>query len=136
MLEMVLRRHPTTPAGATLGDLSLGGRWFCYTLEDAIRPPWEKKAGATAVPMGWYQVQITFSPRFKVRMPMIDVDPRFFTGIRIHVGNDIKDTDGCLLVGMTKGVNNVYNSRVAYDRLFAALEAAGGVGHIRIFDPS
>lgn len=132
-MRLTLRRMPTSPAGATAGDLYADGKWLCYILEDAIRPPWKKEAGRTAIPMGWYKIEISMSPRFGVRMPMLLNVPGF-SGIRIHPGNRIADTDGCLLPGTTRGVNQVQGSRVAYDRLFSMIEAAGECD-IKIFDP-
>lgn len=132
-MRLTLRRMPTTAAGATPGDLYVEGRWFCYTLEDAIREPWRKEPGKTAIPMGWYRVQINYSPRFQVYMPML-LDVPHFSGIRIHPGNTVADTDGCLLVGTTRGLNQLQGSRVAYDRLFQAIRD-GGDCDIKIFDP-
>ena len=132
-MRLKLLRMPTSSAGATPGDLYVDDKWFCYTLEDAIRPPWRKEAGKTAIPMGWYRIEISYSPRFQVRMPLL-VDVPGFSGIRIHPGNGIADTDGCLLVGTHRGVNQITGSRAAYDRLFQAIVAAGDCD-IKIFDP-
>ena len=46
---------------------------------------------------GKYKGQVTYSSRFKKELPLI-MDVPEFIGIRIHGGNDIKDTSGCVLV--------------------------------------
>ena len=84
------------------------GKWldFCYTLEDTVRDinksgdfdGDEKKVyGKTAIPFGKYDIQVTYSNRFKRMMVQILNVPDF-TGIRMHGGNTEKDTLGCPLV--------------------------------------
>ena len=53
--------------------------------------------GETAIPFGFYHGQVTYSPAFKREMPLIKNVPGF-NGIRIHGGNNIDDTYGCILV--------------------------------------
>ena len=51
-----------------------------------------------AIPCGFYRLRITHSPRFKELLPILDgVLGR--SGIRIHAGNTIEHTEGCILVG-------------------------------------
>lgn len=83
----------------TLGDLLYGGQFFCYTLEDLVRPVGAPKVpGETAIPAGRYRMKITWSPKFNKSMIEILNVPGF-TGIRIHAGNSDRDTAGCPLVG-------------------------------------
>ena len=50
------------------------------------------------IPAGFYRTRLTFSPKFKEVLPILDgVIGR--SGIRIHAGNTIDDTEGCILVG-------------------------------------
>ena len=50
------------------------------------------------IPDGFYRVRMTYSPRFQEVLPILDgVIGR--TGIRIHAGNTIEHTEGCILVG-------------------------------------
>ena len=102
-------------------------KFFSYTLEDMVR---EKKVkGQTAIPYGSYPVDITYSPKFKRDMPIIQNVPNF-DGIRIHRGFDINWTEGCLLVGY--GVNETGNklekSEEAASDLYALLDDAKNQG--------
>jgi len=112
MKLIVIRREFTEIS--TIGELLIDGEHFCFTLEDAARP--EKIYGKTAIPYGTYDVEITFSPRFQKYMPLIKDVPGF-EGVRIHSGNTAQDTEGCLLVGCTKGYDYIGRSRTAFATL-------------------
>jgi hypothetical protein len=75
-------------------------RHFLWTLEDVVRT--RKIANQTAIWADVYELTITWSNRFKRRMPLI-MGVRDFTGIRIHDGTTAANTDGCVLVGSEKG---------------------------------
>ena len=67
-----------------------------------------------AIPEGRYAVLITWSPKFKMWLPVLLGGPDFnhlFTGIRIHMGNTVKDTRGCILVGRNQIVGRLLESR-------------------------
>jgi hypothetical protein len=112
-MKLRLVRHPE--GEVTLGDLYMDGIWFCHTLEDQDR---QLEAGGlkiehkTAIPLGTYAVVIDFSTRFQKLMPHVVNVPQF-GGIRIHAGNTIFDTDGCILVGEDVDVDTLIHSRVA-----------------------
>ncbi|HEX6184251.1 MAG TPA: DUF5675 family protein [Pyrinomonadaceae bacterium] len=114
---------------STVGELSVDGRFECFTLEDKVRPV--KVHGETAIPEGIYEVIINFSPRFKRQLPRL-LNVAGFEGILIHPGNKAADTDGCILVGTTKSKDFVGNSRVAFKALFDKLVAGGKKGKIHI----
>lgn len=83
---------------STRGLLIINNEVFCYTLENVVRPKNSVKIkGETAIPAGRYEVVINYSNRFKRMMPLLLNVPNF-SGIRIHGGNTVKDTDGCILV--------------------------------------
>jgi hypothetical protein len=118
---LVTRTWPTKKC--TVGQLSLNGKAFCFTLEDVVRPKGAAKVhGQTAIPAGTYPVILNISNRFKKLMPLVQNVPGF-EGIRIHSGNTAADTDGCLLVGLSKMQTNdkVYNSVAAYEKLMTEL---------------
>lgn len=117
--------------GVRFGD----GKAWCSCLEDEDRgltqdmPPAEIKRrkikGQTAIPSGVYNVVVTYSPRFRRNMPLVENVPGF-DGIRLHSGNDASDTEGCLLWGENTVVGKVQNSRhwtgLIEERINAALK--------------
>lgn len=119
-MTLDLVREPSRN-GCTIGRLAVDGRFQCWTLEDEVRP--EKIPGETAIPSGTYPVTITKSARFGVMLPLVNNVPGF-TGIRIHAGNTSADTDGCVLVGQTRGERSILGSRAALASLMSVLAHA------------
>lgn len=112
----------------TIGNLSINGNYFCNTLEDKVRilNSFEDKVyGETAIPMGRYKVVLSYSNHFKRILPEI-LNVEFFKGIRIHEGNQKEDTNGCILVGECKNVNEgyIYNSKNVMKKLMTILQDA------------
>ena len=102
--------------------------YFCDTLEPTVlelkttvpketvlRSPTKLASlKPVAIPEGRYAVVITWSPKFKMWLPLILGGPdfnRLWQGIRIHAGNTAKDTQGCILVGRNQIVGRVLESR-------------------------
>lgn len=129
-MDLLLIRDTFTHKSTT-GILYLDGIKECYTLEDVQRPPEIKIPGQTAIPLGEYDVDITMSKRFGRSMPLIKDVPNF-SGIRIHSGNTDKDTEGCILVGMQRGIDCVSDSKTAFKELFIKLNIALTHGPVRI----
>jgi hypothetical protein len=104
--------------------------YFCDVLEDTDRGLKDemseeeilskKVKGETAIPTGIYPITLTYSPKYKKNMPLIN-NVKGYSGIRIHSGNTHKDTEGCLLVGKNKEVGKVLYSRVTYNALYNIL---------------
>jgi len=106
----------------TVGKLYVNGIYYCYTLEDTVRPKGEKIDGQTAISVGTYSVIIDVSNRFKRRLPHV-LNVSGFEGVRIHTGNSSADTEGCILLGTTwAGKDFIGNSKIAFDPLFAKME--------------
>jgi hypothetical protein len=112
-LELHRKVFNTDGDRSTIGELYIDGEFFCYTLEDEIRPDGIKVDGQTAIPIGDYKVELTYSNRFHRMMPLIynmpdktiDSHGVQFSGVRFHGGNTAKDTHGCPLVAFnTDGV--------------------------------
>lgn len=91
---------------AILGSLYLNGAFVCHTLENA----------AKAVPCGMYSVKNSRSPKFKRELPLIyNGNVPASRGIRLHVGNTVASSSGCILVGMGRSTEDfsVTESRLA-----------------------
>ena len=135
-MRLTLTRTHQTPT-ATLGTLTLDdGETSFYTLELPVKDG----LPGSAIPVGTYRVALLPSPKFE-NLAMVGHDafveeyaglvPRLLTvpnrsGILIHWGNYVKDTDGCILVGKTQEVDQEFIglSREAFAALHARLEAA------------
>lgn len=128
-MKLLLRRIAKRDT-YTIGRLYIDGKYFCDTLEDTDRNltsemdedyiKEQKVYGKTAIPSGVYQVEITYSPKFRRNMPLVK-DVKGFSGIRIHSGNTDEDTEGCILVGKNTKVGMVTDSRKTYNALFSRL---------------
>lgn len=121
-MDLLLIRDTFTHKSCT-GILYVDGIKECYTLEDVSRPPEIKIPGQTAIPVGTYEVDITMSNRFGRSMPLVKDVPNF-SGVRIHSGNTDKDTEGCILVGMQRGIDSISDSKTAFKELFIKLNIA------------
>jgi hypothetical protein len=130
LMQLFLKRKWFSPE-SSIGELSIEGLAFkCFTLEDPVRDGL-KIYGRTAIPDGTYGVDITMSARFKRFMPILRNVPGF-EGIRIHTGNTARNTEGCILVGRTRGLDWIGHSRDAYDELYGILDCALDSGE-RVF---
>ena len=122
--RLYISEEPKSPP--TGGDLEAAP--FCDTLEptalelktnvskDAVlrSPTKAQSLKPFAIPEGRYAVVITWSPKFKQWLPLLLGGPdfsRLFKGIRIHAGNTVEDTQGCILVGKNQRVGQVLESR-------------------------
>lgn len=109
--------HRATGPGrtATIGILSVDGEPKLLTLEK----PWvDNQASISCIPAGTYQAQevrhriTTGGTKIERTFQVKDVPKR--AGILFHVGNSIKDTQGCILVGKKIFDSMVLDSKVAF----------------------
>src|ERR1043165_7302394 len=77
----------------------------------------------TCIPYGVYGVSLFFSPKHNRTLPIILRVPGF-DYIEIHPGNTPKDTDGCFLLGISKGANFIGSSKLAFDAFFPKVQTA------------
>ena len=115
----------------TEGKLYINGVYFCDTLEDKDRRLLQtmtidtiktmKVYKETCIPYGKYKVVLSMSKRFGKVMPEL-LNVKGFTGIRIHSGNTIYDTEGCILVGIKSSNGVITNSRKTFNALMNILK--------------
>lgn len=100
---VMIRNKPNN--GVIEGEMYINGAFICYTLENA----------AKSIPTGFYSVENSKSPKFGRELPLIYNDSvKASRGIRIHAGNDgVKDSAGCVLVGMGRSNGKITESKVA-----------------------
>lgn len=120
-MQLTLQRNLKQTPDSTQGSLFEGayppGSFLCYTLEPA------KTDNKGCIPIGVYQVVITWSPHFSRPMPLLVNVPEF-EGIRIHPGNIEQDTHGCILVGKGAIENVLTNSYQEFLELFDKIDLA------------
>jgi len=136
IMELILEREIRSTT-TTIGRLAVNGQFQCFILEDKDRGLRSdmtldeikniKVKTKTAIPTGRYEIKKTFSQKFGKPMWQLMNVPGY-EGIRIHPGNFDKDTEGCLLPGEVKTLNAVLNSKLAYSKLDAILDAAAADG--------
>lgn len=106
---------------STLGKLYLNGNFYGHTLELA----WlDNKKNVSCIPKGVYDV-IKGNPEesssYKYQHLLIENVPnRNF--ILFHIGNYPKDTKGCILLGNTRALNFVGDSKKAFYNLMYDLQ--------------
>ena len=86
---------------AVCGRLLLDGAFICNTLERRDK----------MLPLGTYRIEVNQSPKFKRKLPLLYNDSiKASRGFRIHAGNTIASSSGCVLVGTADG-DRLKNSR-------------------------
>jgi hypothetical protein len=100
----------------TRGLLMDGRRPLCHTLELAWR---NNEVSLSCIPEGIYDVCKSNSTHHGQCFRFGSVRGR--SGILIHSGNSIRDTRGCILVGLDANDTNVLHSKPAMKRLYDAL---------------
>lgn len=143
-MRVAIYRDQLTPL-STEGKLFVDGAFACFTLELPIK---DGKPGS-AIPAGVYQIELSPSPKFlnnpdpffqpyAARMPHVANIPGRSL-IMLHPGNQPKDTDGCILIGETRGRDLILRSREAFTTLYPKLVAGCGSTEgceIQVVDPT
>lgn len=102
-VKMILIRDSIV-GDAVWGSLTVGGVKVSETLENK----------AKLIPCGEYNLNVSKSQRFCRLLPLVYNDQvQMRRGIRIHAGNSVKDTTGCILVGFGRNGDRLVNSRNA-----------------------
>lgn len=102
----------------TMGFLKIEGvdHPVIYSLEE----PWKKnKRRISCIPEGEYNCEPFSGTRFKGVYHVEEVPDRDW--ILIHPGNRLKDTQGCILLGLSGGDGLLYSSRNAVKELKSCL---------------
>lgn len=67
---------------------------------------------------GTYPVTYTYSPKFGRKLPLIN-NVVGHSGVRIHSGNTVDDTIGCILIGSDRDKNHLVSSRIALSKFLS-----------------
>lgn len=104
----------------TLGKLYLNGQFMAHTLE---RPWIDNQRSVSCIPTGVYGVRLRTAKesasRDYLHLLVKDVPNRDY--ILFHKGNNVKDTKGCILTGLSRGEDYVAESRNAHTNLIDTL---------------
>lgn len=133
-MEITVREVATTK-NSTGSLMLLDKRPFCMVLEDGYNFP--KIHGKTRIPGGRYRVVPRYDgrifeeykKRFGHKFAIFVEDVPGFSGIAIHIGNKVSDTDGCQCVNRSLGIDRNgdffgSDSTSVYLLLYALIEKA------------
>ena len=109
---------------STGSEVAIDGDFFCYGLE----PP-NRSYKPCCIPPDTYQLELLPSHRFQMLTPHV-MDVAGFEGVELHPGNYPTDTEGCLLVGLTREEDFVGESRDAFMELMEKLGRENGIVQI------
>ena len=105
--------------GGVFGVILKDKRPLFTTLE----LPWKNnQRNISCVPPGTYKCSKIFSNRFQRYLyVLLNVPDRDM--VEIHVGNSIRDTQGCILLGMSYSLsdNAIMNSKLAFDNFMSIM---------------
>lgn len=142
-MELLLERK-WKKSNYTIGVLSIDGKKFCETIEDADRGLNNsmseseilkiKKTNITAIPTGTYNIDLnTISPKFgskpfyiavcNGKLPRLE-NVKGFSGVLIHCGNTAEDSSGCIICGENKIKGKVINSQKTFEKLYRVLKGS------------
>ena len=108
MITIQLTRQ-RTKGKAVFGTLTFPLEMQNGTLEEKVTT---LENADFLIPAGTYPLRLTWSPRFKKQMPLIDEVPDR-EGIRIHMGTKPEHSQGCVLVSALalENIKVLFNQR-------------------------
>lgn len=130
-----------------IGDFYINGTFVGYSLEPALAKLKENKNQSEAIPAAIYEIGFRISPHFSKKeiynkKPYTDLknlwtekDGLLFpeilnvperTYIMIHPLNTPEETEGCIGLGLIKGVDRINQSQKAFQNLMLKLNVAAG----------
>ncbi|WGH49621.1 hypothetical protein [Alishewanella phage vB_AspM_Slicko01] len=125
----LLRLLRTYKKDGTVGDLVFP----CGKSLKALERPWlNNKKSESCIPEGLYAVALRNSPivertskgKYKKGYEIVAVPDRTF--IMFHIGNYVRNSDGCVLTGTDEGESNgipaVWSSADAFDKFMSLME--------------
>ena len=137
MAKLLLVRKVDSKCDYTTGVLyiaknnpaaTMNGKRIMFIQQcDTLEPQWrdlksqQKVKGQTAIPEGEYKIVMSPSAKFHRNMPYLKDVPQF-EGIMIHPGNTVKDTMGCILVGVKSGTGLLV-SRITFEKIMKILNS-------------
>lgn len=142
---MLIKLTPYLKMGlSTSSILEVNGKFECFTLEDTFRQSGEKIDGETCIPGGLYQIVLRneggMNSEYKKRLPLKQIHRGMiwlqhvtnFQWIYMHIGNKVKDTLGCILVGdrPVPYDDKLFSSTTAYIRLYKKILVALDAGEL------
>lgn len=93
------------------------------------------------ISVGEHNLAVTYSPRFSPRLPyrryrgvplISSPSCPACRGIRIHIGNTVRDTRGCVLIGTDLCQDGLLNSRQAY---ISFMKFASHINKFVVYEP-
>ena len=137
-MELQMHRYGCHP-NHTAGIVTINGMFECFTLEDPLREM--KIPGETGIPAGRYQIVMRheggmvkrYKDKFAWHGGMLWLqDVPGFEWVYIHIGNYVRDTEGCILVGENPATDPnspmIGSSTGAYVLLYKEIERALAAG--------
>lgn len=106
----------------TLGELSVDGRFMGHTLEGSFETNNSKGIlNIQAIPTGRYEISVSYSNRFKEKLPLLSSVP-YFSNVRLYSEANAIDIKGCILIGYQKHSNMVLKNKEAMKDLLEIIE--------------
>ena len=117
--HLILERERFTQE-SIIGSLYLNGSFVCKTLE---LPYLANSTNISSVPCGLYDLTVRGGEKSRkfpyVHLQVMEVPDRSY--ILFHIGNTAKDTQGCILTGMSSKNDIVFESKKAHTLLMQVI---------------